>query len=48
MKNISFMDKINTWLYDILNSIDEIESFFEGKTMNLILALFTSLNQLFS
>ena len=23
--------KINAWLYDILNSIDEIESFFEGK-----------------
>ena len=37
MKNISFMDnKINTWLYDILNSIDEIESFFEGKTMNFL------------
>ena len=24
-------NKISTWLYDILNSIDEIESFFEGK-----------------
>ena len=29
-------NKINTWLYDILNSIDEIESFFEGKTMNFL------------
>jgi uncharacterized protein with HEPN domain len=29
-------NKINTWLYDILNSIDEIESFFESKTMNFL------------
>ena len=37
MKNVSFMDnKINTWLFDILNSIDEIESFFEGKPKNFI------------
>lgn len=28
--------KINAWLYDILNSIDEIESFFEGKPMNFL------------
>lgn len=27
-------NKINTWLYDILNSIDEIESFFEDKPKN--------------
>jgi uncharacterized protein with HEPN domain len=29
-------NKINTWLYDILNSIDEIESFFEDKPMNFL------------
>ena len=28
--------KINAWLYDVLNSIGEIESFFEGKPMNFI------------
>jgi len=37
MKNNSFMeDRINTWLFDILNSIEEIESFFEGKPMNFL------------
>ena len=29
-------NKINTWLYDILNSIDEIESFFEDKPKNFL------------
>jgi uncharacterized protein with HEPN domain len=29
-------DKIKTWLYDILNSIDEIESFFENKPKNFL------------
>jgi len=28
--------KIIAWLYDILNSIDEIESFFEGKPKNFL------------
>lgn len=27
-------DKIQTWLYDILNSIEEIESFFEDRPIN--------------
>jgi uncharacterized protein with HEPN domain len=27
-------NKINTWLYDILNAIEEIESFFESKPLN--------------
>lgn len=26
--------KINTWLFDIINSIEEIESFFDDKPMN--------------
>ena len=29
-------NKINTWLFDILNSIEEIESFFENKPMNFL------------
>lgn len=29
-------NKVNTQLYDILNSIYEIESFFEGKPMNFL------------
>ena len=29
-------NKINTWLYDILNSIDEIEAFFEDKPKNFL------------
>jgi len=29
-------NKVNTWLYDILHSIDEIESFFEGKPKDFI------------
>jgi uncharacterized protein with HEPN domain len=29
-------NKVNTWLYDILNSIYEIESFFEGNPMNFL------------
>jgi hypothetical protein len=29
-------NKINTWLYDILNSIEEIESFFETKPLNFL------------
>lgn len=29
-------NKINAWLFDILNSIDEIESFFEDKPMNFL------------
>ena len=28
--------KINTWLFDILNSIEEIELFFEGKSKNFV------------
>lgn len=28
--------KINTWLFDILNSIEEIESYFENKPLNFI------------
>ncbi|MEY2938635.1 MAG: hypothetical protein RL062_1224, partial [Bacteroidota bacterium] len=27
---------IKTWLFDILNSIEEIESFFEGKPKNYL------------
>lgn len=29
-------NKIKTWLFDILNSIEEIESFFENKPLNLL------------
>lgn len=29
-------NKINTWLFDILNSIEEIESFFENKPLNFL------------
>ena len=29
-------NKINTWLYDILKSIEEIESYFENKPMNFL------------
>jgi uncharacterized protein with HEPN domain len=29
-------NKINTWLHDILNSIEEIESFFETKPLNFL------------
>jgi uncharacterized protein with HEPN domain len=29
-------NKINTWLYDILNSIEEIEGYFANKPMNFI------------
>jgi len=29
-------NKINTWLYDILNAIEEIELFFENKPLNFI------------
>jgi len=29
-------NKINTWLYDILKSIEEIESYFENKSLNFI------------
>ncbi len=28
--------KINTWLFDFLNSIEEIESFFENKPLNFL------------
>jgi uncharacterized protein with HEPN domain len=28
--------KINTWIYDILSSIEEIESYFENKPLNFI------------
>jgi uncharacterized protein with HEPN domain len=27
-------NKISTWLYDILNSIEEIEGYFEGRSMD--------------
>jgi hypothetical protein len=31
------MDRsIKTWLFDILNSIEEIESYFEGKPKNFL------------
>jgi uncharacterized protein with HEPN domain len=29
-------NKINTWLYDILKSIEEIESYFENKPLNYL------------
>ncbi len=29
-------NKINTWLYDILNSIEEIEGYFENKPLNFL------------
>ncbi|WP_439481561.1 HepT-like ribonuclease domain-containing protein [Cyclobacterium plantarum] len=29
-------NKINTWLFDILNSIEEIESFFEDTPLNFL------------
>lgn len=29
-------NKINTWLYDILKSIEEIESYFENKPINFL------------
>lgn len=29
-------NKINAWLFDILNSIEEIESFFENKPLNFL------------
>ena len=29
-------NKINTWLYDILKSIEEIESYFESKPLNFL------------
>ncbi len=29
-------NKINSWLFDILNSIEEIESFFEDKPLDFI------------
>jgi uncharacterized protein with HEPN domain len=29
-------NRIRTYLFDILNSIDEIESFFDGRPMNLM------------
>jgi len=28
--------KVDAWLYDILNAINEIESFFEGKPMDFL------------
>ena len=35
-RNLSMDNKIRTWLYDILHSIEEIESYFENKPQDFL------------